>query len=146
MIKNISYEQIYEIWSYYLWADRVSPIEPISAMVYQSGYDLKNFEYSPSFFAYYINNKIVGVNSGHRCFDNSYRSRGLFVFPEYRRQGIGIHLLQATIEQGIKEQCKFVWSYPRFTSWSTYERAGFTLTSEWSTSETGINAFCKRDL
>lgn len=145
MIKNISYEQIFEIWSYHLWANRKSPIEPVSAMIYKSGYDLKNFNFSPNFFAYFVDDKVAGVNSGHRCFDNSYRSRGLFVFPEYRKQGIGIKLLEATIEQGTKEHCEFVWSYPRFNSWTTYEKAGFVLTSEWSEGETGINAFCRRD-
>jgi GNAT superfamily N-acetyltransferase len=146
MIRTISYEQIFEIWSYYLWADRKSPIEPISAMLYKSGYDLKNFQYSPTFFAYYVDNKIAGVNSGHRCDDGSYRSRGLYVFSEYRKQGLGTQLLLATIEQGKLEECSFVWSYPRITSWGTYERAGFYLTSDWADGEVYQNAFCKRDL
>jgi GNAT superfamily N-acetyltransferase len=93
-----------------------------------------------------LDNKIAGVNSGHKCMDGSYRSRGLFVYPKFRNLGIGYKLLLETINQGKKESAKFVWSYPRNTSWKTYEKAGFILTSDWEYSETGINAFCKIDL
>lgn len=143
MIKEISFEEILKIWSEYLWKERSSKIESHSAMLYlNKGYDIKNFEYTPTYFAYIIDDKIVGVNSGHMCNDNSYRSRGLYVYPEYRNQGIGRKLLIATWKQGIKEKAHFVWSYPKLTSWSTYKSAGFELTSEWEDSELGKNAYC----
>ena len=116
-------------------------------MNFLGGYDIKNMKTVPSFFAYIQDSKILGVNSGHKCFDNSYRSRGLFVFPEYRNKGIGVSLLKETILQGHKESASFVWSYPRKTSWSTYEHAGFYLASDWEVSETSdSNAYCKIDL
>jgi GNAT superfamily N-acetyltransferase len=143
MIKIISFEEILEIWSNYLWKERTSKIESHSAMLYLgNGYDIKNFDYTPSYFAYYVNDRIAGVNSGHMCSDNSYRSRGLYVHPEYRNQGIGRKLLIATWKQGITENANFVWSYPKLSSWNTYQSAGFTLTSEWGDSELGKNAYC----
>jgi GNAT superfamily N-acetyltransferase len=146
MISNITFDTINEIWSKELWPDRKSPITPTSAMNYLNGYDLVNMQYEPSFIAYKLGGKIIGVNSGHMCMDGSYRSRGLFVYPEYRKQGIGVQLLLATIDQGKSESANFVWSYPRNTSWETYKKAGFVLTSDWEYSETGINAFCRIDL
>jgi GNAT superfamily N-acetyltransferase len=75
--------------------------------------------------------------------DNSYRSRGLWVFPKYRGQHIGFHLLVASIEQGIKEKTNYVWSYPKLSSWNTYQSVGFELSSDWHQSEQDINAYCK---
>ena len=146
MITTFSYDEIFLIWQKYLWPNRISTIEQHSAMLFLTGHDLKNYDYEPTFFCFIKNDAIAGVNSGHKCCDGSYRSRGLYVFPEYRNQGIGTKLLIAASNQGSSEQCKFVWSYPRFESWKTYERAGFSLSSDWLESEMGINAFCRREL
>lgn len=143
MITNITFEEIYSIWSIHLWPTRESAIEPSSAMNFLGGYDMKNMISMPTFFAYKIDDRIVGVNSGHMCDNNVYRSRGLFVFPEFRGQGIGKALLIATITQGINEGAFYIWSYPKKSSWSTYTAAGFVLASAWETSEIDINAYCK---
>lgn len=143
MIFKISFDNIYPIWRDYLWFDRTSPIEPNSAMLYKGKYDLKNMHFQPTFYAFKLNNDIVGVNSGHMCVGNNYRSRGLYVFPEFRKLGIGTELLLATIEQGLTEGASFIWSYPRVNSWTTYYSAGFILKSKWSKSETGDNAYCR---
>ena len=111
-------------------------------MTFLGGYNMQNMSYIPTFFAFTINNKIVGVNSGHKCADNSYRSRGLWVFPEYRGNRIGIQLLLAAIEQGTNENVDYIWSYPKFSSWKTYQAAGFTLFSDWEKSELDLNAYC----
>ncbi len=143
MIDLISWEEILRIWRQDLWPDRISPIEPTSAMNFLDGYDLKNQEFNPSFFGYFLDDELVGVNSGHRCDDGSYRSRGLFVYPVFRKKGIARQLLTATINQAIAEDCGFVWSFPRKSSWTTYQSLGFSLSSQWQTSETNeANAFC----
>lgn len=147
MIVQINFDTILTIWTNQLWKERTSKIETHSAMLYKnSTYDIKNFDYTPTFFAYYVNESIAGVNSGHMCNDGSYRSRGLYVHSDFRKQGIGRKLLIATLQQGIQEKAKFVWSYPRQSSWNTYQSAGFILDSEWEVSETGTNAYCKIDL
>jgi len=142
MIITITFEEIYSIWNTGLWPNRQSAIETHSAMNFLGGYDIKNMISNPTFFAYKLDNKIVGVNSGHLCHDNSYRSRGLFVFTEYRKQGIGKILLLATIDKGIREGADYVWSYPKQSSWLTYEAAGFSLASIWEQSELDLNAYC----
>lgn len=143
MISEIEYEDILPIWQYFLWPKRTSPIEKHSAMLFTNTYDLINLNFKPTFLGYKINNTIVGVNSGHMCKGNNYRSRGLYVFPRFRNIGIGTELLLNTIERGLEEGADFVWSYPKKEGWSTYESAGFKLASKWHNSETGINAYCR---
>ena len=146
MIKTVNFSIVYDIWVNYLWPNRHSTIEPVSSMQFMGGYDLKNMRFDPTFFAYYRDDKIIGVNSGHMCIEGKYRSRGLYVFPEYRKQGIGTELLLKTVDQAKKETATIIWSYPRLQSWSTYRKAGFDLSTDWENSELGLNAYCKRDL
>jgi GNAT superfamily N-acetyltransferase len=142
MIKTITWNEISPIWRTQLWPNRTSPIETNSAMCYLKGHDMFNMSTLPTFFGYIVNDKIVGVNSGHPCVDN-YRSRGLWVDPAHRNQGIGRALLKATIDRGLLEGFNTIWSYPRSTSWSTYKSAGFKLSSDWQGSETSeSNAYC----
>ena len=143
MITEISFVEIYDIWNQYLWPNRQSKIESNSAMVFLGGYNIANMHFKPTFTAYKDNNKIVGVNSGHKCIDNSYRSRGLYVLPEYRKKGIGVALLRQTIKNARNENCEFVWSYPKQSSWNTYSIAGFNLAGDWHQSELDTNAYCK---
>lgn len=146
-IVKISFEEILPIWRDHLWPSRVSDITSNSAMCYMGGYDMLNMETVATFFAIVCDREIAGVNSGHMCNQLSYRSRGLFVFDKYRKMGLGKRLLEATIDQGRKENATMCWSYPRLTSWKTYQSAGFSLSSEWEKSETSeANAYCYIDL
>jgi GNAT superfamily N-acetyltransferase len=112
-------------------------------MLITGEYELKNFKYPATYLGYFIDRQLVGCNSGHKCCDGTYRSRGLFVFPKFRGLGIGTKLLKAIIEQSRKEESTLCWSYPRIESWPTYKAAGFELISEWKNDEIGTNAYCK---
>lgn len=143
IIKRVSWQDIEYIWKTFLWPDRVSAIEPTSAMVYLKGYNSMNMTSLPSFFGCFVDAKLVGVNSGHRCADNSYRSRGLWVDPLYRGNGYGKILLETTVRQAMEESSSFIWSFPRRTSWPTYKSVGFKKTSKWMQSETSdANSYC----
>ena len=146
MIKEITWEEIFPIWSQKLWPVRTSPIQTHSAMRFMGDYDMENKETKATFLGYFLDNKLVGVNSGHGCkeipvYGLNYRSRGLFVLPDYRKKGIGTALLEATKSQAREEGYKTVWSYPKISSWDTYNRAGFSLATSWHLSETGMNAY-----
>lgn len=145
-LRKISFEEILRVWSNFLWKERQSPIEKNSAMVYLGGIDISNMDFTPTFIAAIESNRIIGVNSGHLCKNNGYRSRGLFVHENYRRNNIGTLLLSETIEIAKKEKAKYVWSYPKQTSWKTYQKAGFVLSSPWEVSELGFNAYCIKNL
>ena len=143
-IRTISFEDILPIWKNDLWPNRVSEITPTSAMSFLRGYCYENMKGSPTFFGYVIDDTLIGVNSGHLTKDRGYRSRGLYVSPEYRGRGIGTMLLRTTIDQARTEGAEMCWSYPKYTSWKTYQTAGFTLASIWEKSEmSDSNAYCK---
>ncbi len=142
MITYIDFKDIFPIWRTGLWPDRVTEITDTSAMCYLGGYDIANMSKKPTFFGYKIDNEIVGVNSVHPCSDGSYRSRGLFVYDKVRNNGIGTILLKEAINFAEKNQAKYIWSYPKQTSWKTYKNAGFELSTSWELSELGYNAYC----
>lgn len=151
MIKKITWEEIYPFWKNYLWPERQSKIEPKSAMLFLGGYSTDHFTQDVDFFGYYANSEIVGVNSGHICTGNqdnsvNYRSRGLWVNPQYRNRGIGQQLLLAAIDSAKNQGFTLVWSYPRQSSWLTYQATGFSLASEWHQCEGNINAYCFIDI
>ena len=144
MIKEIKFDAILPIWTAELWPDRVSPIETRSAMLHLSTeYDIGNFLLPAWYLGYYEDNALIGVNSGHMCVDNSARSRGLWIAPNFRQRGYGKRLLLATIDRAREYGATSAWSFPRKSSWKTYQSAGFILTSEWKQSETNdANAYC----
>lgn len=147
MIQKITWEEIYEVWSKELWPTRTSKIESTSAMNFLSGYNMDNMKNTPTLFGYVFGGKVVGVNSGHRCADGSYRSRGLYVKPQFRGLGLGVALLKATLKQATLEESKFIWSLPRMDSWKTYNSVGFKLASSWHLTETSDNnAYCYKSL
>ena len=141
ILKSLSWDEIYKIWREYLWPDRLTSIETHSAMLYSKGYNIENFKFKVEYIGCFKENILVGVNSGHKTMDGGYRSRGLWVHPDHRGQGIGQILLRQIIE--YRNNAFFVWSYPRRTSWSTYQAVGFQLTSDWQSSDTSdANAYC----
>jgi GNAT superfamily N-acetyltransferase len=102
---------------------------------YPYKYDVSYFNNYPSFFGLYIDDILVGVNSGHKTGD-SYRSRGLYVFPDYRGNSFGKQLLDRTVKQAVAEESTFCWSLPRFTSFNTYASANFEQFGDWFGTET----------
>lgn len=136
----IDFATIEEVWKTQLWPNRTSAIETHSAMTWSfdstEPYDMKIFDYTASFFGVYYNSKLVGVNSGHKTSDTLYRSRGLWVNPEFRKQGIAQMLFEMTESQAVKEGCKAVWSIPRKTALSAYQRFGFKTVGDFFGTET----------
>jgi GNAT superfamily N-acetyltransferase len=127
-----NFKVVKPIWEEHLWPERRSEIKPMSSMVYMGGYDMSIYEkYKPTFWVCVNNLGIVAVNSGHRTSDNAYRSRGIWVDPVYRGQGLSTELFLALEAQAIKEGCEYMWSCPRWGSEFAYFAYGFEQTSEW---------------
>jgi GNAT superfamily N-acetyltransferase len=153
-LKEITFDQIFPVWNEKLWPGRKSKIEPMSSLVWESklflswgnsniNKDSSIFDkYEPTFFGLFLEEELVGVNSGFRTEDTVYRSRGLWVSPEHRGLGYGQFLLGCASQQGKRENCKVIWSMPRKTALSTYENAGFNKIGPWldETVEFGPNA------
>lgn len=138
---RLSFEQISDIWQNKLWPNRTSAIETHSAMTWPfegnpEQYDMNVFNYPATFWGVYIDNKLVGVNSGHKTTDTQYRSRGIWVDPEYRKQGIAQNLFLLTKHQAQLEKCEMIWSIPRKTALPAYTKFGFQTVGDYITTET----------
>ena len=149
-IIRLSFEQIISVWQNHLWPDRESPIESHSAMTWPfegnpEQYDMNVFNYPATFWGVYIDNKLVGVNSGHKTTDTQYRSRGIWVDPEYRKQGVAQNLFNMTEHRAILEKCNMIWSLPRKTALPAYERFGFSTVGGFIKTETSdANIYVKK--
>lgn len=134
MIKDVTYEEVIPLWNK-LWEQRVSPIEPVSAMRLPTKEELAidpsircyhDDIDSATFLGIYDGKRLVAVNSFHRVGGMS-RSRGLYVEPEYRGQGYGYHLLRETWRRCV---VKPLWSYPKYEALHVYVNAGFRVVSD----------------
>lgn len=139
--KKISFEQISEVWRTQLWPNRQSPIETHSAMTWpyswpDSEIDMEIFNYPATFWGVFDGDRLVGVNSGHRTSEVEYRSRGIWVDPEYRGRGIANMLFCVLKNQAIVEGCEMIWSIPRKTALPAYTKFGFMTVGDFIETET----------
>lgn len=130
MIRKISYNQILEVWKEPdMWmknhVDHDPP--PYSPKTYSGG--IMKSKPDPFFYGYFIDGELAGVNSYYRVNDEECRSRGLYVYPEYRNEGVSVHLLRYAIEQNIDKGYRYIWSMPRVSAKKAYEKAGFVITT-----------------
>lgn len=152
-VQQITFEQILPIWKHKLWPKRLSPIETHSAMTWPSSYpnqpfDMNVFTYPVYFFGIYDQDKLVAVNSGHSTNDQEFRSRGLWVDPDYRGQKLAQQILRATIEQAKETGAHMIWSIPRLTALPAYEKVGFRTVGNIVDEgvEFGPNIYCEKKL
>lgn len=152
VIKRITFNEILPLWQSKLWPDRQSAIEPVSAMTWPFEGDpqpinMSIFEYEPTFWGAYVDNKLVGVNSGHRTNASQYRSRGIWVDPAYRMHGISQQLFTMTEHQAAVEKCEMVWSIPRKTALHAYTKFGFNTVGDFFGTETAeANIYVKKQI
>ena len=146
-INKITYDEIKELWDL-LWWDKYYPKSGVILLEWgkRDASIHENYDIEVSFFGAYINDKLVGVNSGFCPCEFQYRSRGLYVLPEYRRQGIATKLLDATEEQGRKEGRFIIWSVPRKEALSTYKKYGFLQLSNFFKGTWGENCFVMKSI
>lgn len=131
-IVEIDFDTIKKVWENDLWPNRVSKIEPYSAMMFMhNGYDTSFADRPSKFFGGYIDDKLVAVNSFHLAETYMARSRGLWVDPEYRGAGFGSIMLKHTNRVAKQLGAHSIWSFPRKTSILTYERAYYVKCSDW---------------
>ncbi len=149
---KISFEDILPIWENKLWPNRESAIEGVSAMTWPyegnpEPIDMNIFDYQPTFYGVFMDNKLVGVNSGHRTTDTQYRSRGIWVDPDYRKRGVAQLLFVLTEHQARIEKCEMMWSIPRKTALTAYTKFGFTTVGDFIVTETAdANIYVKKVL
>jgi len=136
MIKSIDFFEICKLWDYlHPGRDHIK----FSRMMYLDGFsqikDPKVF-----YFGFYESNKLIGVNSCHFSEPGKFRSRGLYVLEQHRNKGIGNKLLRHTIKYAF-EHVNFIWSFPKHSALSVYEKAGFIKTSDFRKADFGVNCY-----
>jgi len=151
-IKRLPFDTINYIWKNYLWVDRKSAIESHSAMTWPfennpNEFDMNIFNYPASFFGIKVDGKLIAVNSGHKTSETQYRSRGIWIDPKFRRQGLSQLLFNSVKEQAILEGCNMIWSLPRKTALSAYTKFGFKPMGDFLSTETSdSNIYVKLNL
>jgi GNAT superfamily N-acetyltransferase len=141
-IRKITFEEVLSFWKQ-LWCPK-NDIQKRSGTLLLFGFDkniITDDNIEVTYFGVSINNKIVGVNSGFSPRPFEYRSRGLYVLPKYRKQGISQKLLRATEDEGKKKGYIILWSMPRKSALSAYLKFGFKILSEFYDGEFGKNCF-----
>jgi len=151
-IKLVEFEDILPVWRDKLWPGRNSAIEHFSAMTIDRDYDMSFADSEPVFLAGYEGDRIVAVNSCHlagynACGDLMARSRGLWVDPEFRGKGYGYKILDRSCDMAGGLGAVLVWSFPRQSSFQTYEKVGFVQLSDWlEDGEFGPNCYAAKRL
>jgi GNAT superfamily N-acetyltransferase len=147
-LKEITFEEILPVWREKLWPGRKSAIEPISVIQHDGTYDMTIQQNTPTFFGCYAGDVLVGVNSGIKTTEVHYRSRGLYVDPAYRGNGIAKTLLKAVDYQATKEGCCIVWTMPRKDAWKTYHYCGYIQDTDFFNEgvEFGPNCFASKSV
>ena len=138
-----TFEEIYLIWMVELWPGRISKIKPLSCLYWKQPRTIIKDEsifdkYSPTFWALKQGDIIIGVNSGFKTGEKVYRTRGLWVDPNYRGQGLAQILLRESILQGKVEKCHWIWSMPRKSALSAYQKVGFKKRGKWLDADEGV--------
>lgn len=129
-IKRISFEEIFPIWRDQLWPQRKDPIRTHSSMTLEGQYDMSIYQNSEAIFlGIFDGRNLIAVNSCHLSSTKHLRSRGLYVHPLWRGQGLAGKLLRATFEEARSLGAELVWSYPRQEALQVYLRQGFEETA-----------------
>ena len=108
------------IWKQYLWPKRIEPIRSRSTMLFKAGMDVKAFSAEVFFVKLEKNQKIVGVCSGQRTQDQEFRSRGLWVAKEFRRQGLASQLFVFVEQEAKKRGANHLWTLARHSAKEFY--------------------------
>ena len=140
-LERLDFNTIKTIWENNLWPNRSSAIETHSVMTWPyegnpEQYDMEIFNYPATFWGAYLDNKLVGVNSGHRTTEEQYRSRGIWVDPEYRKRGVAQMLFLMTAHQAKVEGSEMLWSIPRKNALPAYIKYGFQSVGDYIVTET----------
>lgn len=129
-IEQVSFDIVLPIWYNKLWINRKSDIKSMSSIQYLGGIDMDIYQYKPSFWAIYDGSEVIGVNSGFKTKNDYYRSRGIWINPDYRGKNLSNLLFVELEKQAILENCNNLWSMPRKGSHYAYLKFGFKQTSE----------------
>ena len=139
-VKEIGWEDIKPIWETHLWPNKKNGVAKTNEWTWKwtdnfLGKDKEMAKNAhPTFFGIEDDDSIVCVNSvfvTDTGIFTYYRSRGLWVNPEYRKQGLSKLILIHCLEYARSNGGSWVWTVPRQSSLKSYLNAGFVKKSDW---------------
>lgn len=147
VVKKVNFKDIVSAWDK-LWPGRDH--DPYSSMLRLGGHDIRirdNYDYTCiAAYDWGDKGKLVGVQVGHRSSKQDYRTRGLWIDPNSRGQGIA-QMLFCKLEEYAKFQgCRWLWSFPRLSSLPAYMKAGYEPYGEPVKAEYEQNIKAQKDL
>lgn len=175
VLEECRFDDVLAIWQMRLWSGRISKIESNSAMKWLGGIDLDLMQAPASFWRIRTVEKkingtpphVIAVLSGHfggfipapnvqnsdsAKLIRSFRTRGLFVVPEFRGLGAASAIMKAALIEAKKSGCEAAWTFPRKNAMPAYEKMGFKMVGSWigendpGAGEFGPNCFAIRYL
>ena len=145
MIYRVDFETIQKVWRKNLWVEGDSADKRYNRIKIDGKFDQDMAEKTVMYWAYRLDDEIVGVNSGYKSCENYYRSRGLWVTPRFRGAGFAKSLLDVAIGESIFWNCKYIWSYPREESLGVYESMGFKKQGDFKVADYGFNCIAVKE-
>lgn len=145
MIYRVDFETIQKVWRKNLWVEGDSADKRYNRIKIDGKFDQDMAEKTVMYWAYKLDDEIVGVNSGYKSCENYYRSRGLWVTPRFRGAGFAKSLLDVAIGESIFWNCKYIWSYPREESLGVYESMGFKKQGDFKIADYGFNCIAIKE-
>ncbi len=174
VLEDCQFEDVLPIWQAKLWPGRISKIESNSAMKWLGGIDLELMQAPASFWRIRLAENqfdkteppVIAVLSGHfgglissdnenidsKKLVRGFRTRGLFVAPEFRGMGAASAIMNAAFIEAKRSGCEVVWTFPRKTAMPAYEKMGFKMVGSWvgendpGAGEFGPNCFAIKHL
>ena len=140
MICRVNYETAKEVWKQELWSYGDSADKKYSKMkINNEKFDKTMAKKTIFYWAYKLDDKIVGINSGYKSCDNYYRSRGIWVDPKFRGIGFAKTLIDVAITESMFWDCKYIWAYPRKETVGVWESMGFKKQGQFESASYGFN-------
>lgn len=137
-VEEITWPEIFPIWQNLLWPERPH-FDKYTTMINNKDIDMDirrkaqaNFAlYNGVFFGIKTTDKgqVIACNSGHQCSRTLFRSRGLYVYPEFTGRGIAHSLLAYTAKFAQDNGFEKIWSLPTEKALPIYNQVGYETMS-----------------
>ena len=147
-IQPCDFSEVLPVWEKHLWPGRKSPIEPTNPISHTGEYVLSLSQAEHFFLKALEGDQICGVISAIRTGEDHLRVRGIFVFPQFRKKGVGSALIKQVIKRANDMGVKTLWSLPRKSAYPFYSSNNFEPKGPWFEGEMefGAHRYVERPL
>ena len=140
-VEEINFKEIKEVWEKELWPNKKNGVAKANEWTWhwlqkELGKDKQMAkDAEPTFVGIRSNKELVAVNSCYHSNSkgifNYWRSRGLWVHPNFRGQKYSSTILTWCLEHAKLKGGHWMWTVPRQSAMPAYKSVGFTQESDW---------------